>query len=158
MRSVGVWMRDTFTRDENIDGTPERYGRKIHDSLKDMAPDKRAEAVESLRQYTNYYWLNHHNARGVPAEDVAMVKAVAKKAANLMDADEARAYLRAHGSPREAFQKFFDESAQRAVERLMVTKEMEADAKEGKSRGAEREIAKQLGEAIRQTGEALAVE
>jgi hypothetical protein len=93
------WLRDQFTNDPNIDGTPQEKINELSKSLPHLTPELRKERLEHVQGYTNYYYGVHQGEKQVPDAISKQVKELGDEVKRLAVMDEARAILHKYGGP-----------------------------------------------------------
>ena len=95
---VGRWVRDQFSSDENISGTPRAAMKDLERSLMAMTAGERQDRFNHVNSYTEVYFKGHHKM-DIPADERQQLKAMEKRIERLNTVDHHRKIVESYGGP-----------------------------------------------------------
>lgn len=93
---VRRWVKDRFTQDDLIDGSPKEKLREAERVLAQLSPAERTRTLEHAQAYATYYYEGHHRER-VPPEVQRELTKVEKQVERMNAVDAARETLHRYG-------------------------------------------------------------
>jgi hypothetical protein len=92
------WLKDQFSHDEQISGSPKPIIREAEKRLDKMNSDERTRTITHLKAYADLYYQGRHN-ENVPTEVQTKFQEMQQRIDRLNSVDKARQVVQQYGGP-----------------------------------------------------------